>query len=342
MKTLAFVQIGSALVAGAIAICAALAGAGYWAVVVQILAMDAITAAVLLTIVGRPRLKASRRSFAELWNFSSRVMLFQVINYAIRNADNVLIGRYLGAASLAFYAVSYRVMMLPVQGLGQVANKVAFPIYSRLQDDRERLARQFLRAAQMLSLVALPLMCLVALGAPVLVPTLLGAAWEPAVVPLQILSFVGAQQVVHTTVGPVFMACGRADWLARWGFFAGAVLISAFVIGLNWGVVGVAAAYAIASLVISPIPLYLTGKLAGFGLTEFGRKMVPATVSTVALALGWWGSEVLLAPFDISSLTTACVAGIAGSVCYALVLRGCWPKTVSEGTHFVALLLGRS
>ena len=168
--------------------------------------MDAITAAVLLTIVGRPRLKASRRSFAELWNFSSRVMLFQVINYAIRNADNVLIGRYLGAASLAFYAVSYRVMMLPVQGLGQVANKVAFPIYSRLQDDRERLARQFLRAAQMLSLVALPLMCLVALGAGA------GAdlAGQPGSLPWsrsRFLSFVGAQQVVHTTVGPVFMAC---------------------------------------------------------------------------------------------------------------------------------------
>jgi PST family polysaccharide transporter len=88
-----------------------------------------------------------------------------------------------------------------------------------------------------------------------------GEQWLPVVPLLLIFAPVGLVQSIGSTVGPIYIAKERTGLLFRWGLSAGLLLILSFVIGLRWGVVGVASCYAIVSLVLAypgmSIPLRL-------------------------------------------------------------------------------------
>jgi PST family polysaccharide transporter len=65
-----------------------------------------------------------------------------------------------------------------------------------------------------------------------------------------ILAPAGMIQSIGTTVGAIYQARGRTDWLFRWGIGTGILLTIAFLAGLRWGIVGIASAYTIVSLVL--------------------------------------------------------------------------------------------
>ena len=138
-RSLGIAEIVSTLLGGALAVVAAANGAGYWALVVQTVAMDAIYLTALFWIGGRPELAWSAPAARRLWSFSSRVMGSELVRYMSENSDKFLVARFLGATSLGFYSLAYRVLQLPLLMMEQ-GGRVILPTFSRLQDDRERLA----------------------------------------------------------------------------------------------------------------------------------------------------------------------------------------------------------
>jgi PST family polysaccharide transporter len=90
-----------------------------------------------------------------------------------------------------------------------------------------------------------------------------------------ILAPVGAYQSIGTTVGHIYQAVGRTDLMFRWSLGAGIVLVLAFVLGLRWGVVGVAASYAIASGVLA-YPLFkIPLSLINLKVSRLARDLFP-------------------------------------------------------------------
>lgn len=334
-RPIALAEVGSAVVGGAAGIAAALGGADYWAFVVQILVNDAVYAAVLLVQSGRTTYAPSRVALRELWRFSSLVMAFQVVNYLIRNLDNVIVGRVLGPVELAYYALSYRIMMLPVQNLGQVVNRVVFPIYSRVQDDLPRMQRMFFSASRSIGIIAMPPILLLALSAPTLIPFAFGEDWTRAVVPLQVLALTGLRQSIMTMNGPIFMARGRADLQLRVTIVSGAVLIGSFLIGVRFGIVGVAVAYSVASTITDTVVLVLIGRLIEFRLREFVVELVPALVGAAALAGAWFVLALALAPADLPPTIEMTVSGVAAVGAYLGVIFGPYRQRTRDTIFFI-------
>jgi PST family polysaccharide transporter len=211
-RSLGLVEISSTLLGGALAVITAAYGAGYWALVVQSVAIDAVALVALVWIGGLPELSWSTIAARRLWSFSSRVMGSELLRFMSDNGDKFLIGRLLGATSLGFYSLGYRVLQLPIQMLQQ-AGRVILPTFSRLQDDRERLAHVFLKATESIALTIFPVMALTVLCAPVAVPVVFGEAWTPAVLPLQLLAVVTIQVMIISITGPVILGVGSFDGL---------------------------------------------------------------------------------------------------------------------------------
>jgi PST family polysaccharide transporter len=147
MRAVAIREWLAAIFAGIVALIAALAGAGYWSLVVQVMVNDVVTLVVLLALVGRLPLRGSWQTVKEISGFSTKVFLTQFLSFSLRNSDNLLVGRFLGSAQLAYYSISYRTMMLPVQALAVSSGRVTLPVYSRLQGHRDRFHRAFLDVA---------------------------------------------------------------------------------------------------------------------------------------------------------------------------------------------------
>ena len=340
-RTLAISELSGAVVSGIAGVVAARMGAEYWALVVMLMVYDLWTLVWWVAAAGLPRPTFSRQAFDEIWGFSANSMGAQLVNYASRNLDNVIIARVLGPVALAYYSLSYRVMMLPVQNVGRVVTRVTLPVYSRLQDDRARLRHQYLLGTHMLAVASFPPMILLIVVAPVAVPLLLGADWEPAVVPMQILALTGMRQTASMLGSNIVVACGRADWHFRFSMVTAAVTITSFFIGVNWGVVGVAAAYTISSALMMPVLAYMTGKLVGAYLRDWLRALAPAaSAGLVAVVAGSAALEALQrgGGGDVPAMLGGAAAVL---VAFAVVLRLAWRKDWDVARDMVAVLLHR-
>ena len=77
-----------------------------------------------------------------------------------------------------------------------------------------------------------------------------------------------------TTAGVLYQATGRTGLLFYWTIYTSIIYISSYVIGLQWGVFGVAASYVTASLLFVFYPnTRLSGSLIGMSFTEFVKNV---------------------------------------------------------------------
>ena len=338
-RSIGIAEIASTFLAGGLAVVAAANGAGYWALVVQTVAMDAIYFGALVRISGRPELTWSTSVAQGLWSFSSRVMGAELIKYLSENTDKILVARVLGATQLGFYSLAYRVLQLPLLMMEQ-AGRVILPTFSRLQDERERLAHLFLRATESVALVVCPAMTLTILCAPVAVPAVLGEAWTPAVVPLQLLAAMTVQYLILSVTPAVVLAVGRADWEFRWSIVTLVFALTAFLIGVNWGITGVAAAYLIMGLALSPIRLAMIQRIIPISGWVYLRVLAPALSSSAALG-GVWLVVAAVLRGTTSGLPLLAGASVAGMAAYALTAMLLWPRDLRYQLEFARQVVRR-
>jgi O-antigen/teichoic acid export membrane protein len=310
-RALAIVEVMAALLGGLAGIAAAASGAEYWSFVVQALVLDGVVLCGLLTIVGPPRLRGSMRSFRSMRSFSAYAMGFQFLSYSMRNGDNVLVGKFLGTVALAHYSLAYRVLMLPIQSLAQVVSRVALPTFSRLQDDLPRLRHHYLAASRSVALAAFPLMTVVIVVAPLAVPFFMGADWEPAVVPMQILAIAGMRMSVMTFAGSLMLARGRSDLQFRAGVIQFVILFACVGVGLNWGVVGVAAGYTIGMTIGAPFTVVPANKIVELPRLAYWRNLLPCAGATVLGGATGFATSQLLEGAGAHPLPTMLVAAAA-------------------------------
>jgi polysaccharide transporter, PST family len=288
-RSLELRQMAAALTAGATGITIAVLGGGPWAIIAQQIASAAVSTALLwVASPWRPKLTFSKRSLRELGGYSSNVFGSRLLFYANRNADNMLVGRFLGAASLGVYSVAYNLMLVPISQISIPVNDVLFPALSRLQDNVVSLRKSWLRANRVVAAISLPLLAGLVVVAPDFVHVALGGRWQNAAPVIQILACVGILQSVQGLNSSVLRAVDRTQALLRYSIIVCIASISAFAIGLHWGVIGVATAYAISSLFVEPYYSRLTAHAVGLRLRDFLKPLVGVAAAAGGMALTAW------------------------------------------------------
>ena len=270
--TIARIELVSSGISSIIGIVSAIRGLGVWSLVFQsITNISLLMGMYWYQSKWRPAFIFSFRELKSIHSYSSNLVGFSIINYFIRNADYMLIGRYLGAQDLGYYTLAYRLMLYPLQNVTGVLRRVLFPAFSRLQDDEERFRNSYLRVNAAIAIVTLPMMFGLWAVAGHFVLYVFGQKWQPVITLLLILVPVGMVQSISSTVGFIYQAKGRTDWMFRWGIVAGVVTISAFLIGIHWGIVGVATAYSIATWILIYPLFYFPFKLINLDFSDLLR-----------------------------------------------------------------------
>ncbi len=196
-------------------------------------------------------------SLSELMGFSLNLLGSNVINYWVRNLDNLLIGKFIGDYQLGLYSRAYGLMLMPVSQISGVIGNVMFPSLSRMGDDLEKIRSVYLRATAAIFLVTAPMMLGGVAVAGTAIPTLLGSQWQELVPIVRVLCPLGAVQSVLSTVGWIYLSRGRADLLLKWNLFTSPITMASFVVGIYFGdALSVAIAYAVTYGVILGIPMF--------------------------------------------------------------------------------------
>ena len=211
-RRLELMTMAGSLSGGAAAVVLAVLGQGAWAIIAQALVMAAVSSALYWQASSwRPRFSFSRASARDLWGFSGYLMGHRFLYYLHQNADNFLIGRYIGPAALGTYAVAYNVMLTPASRIGGPLQRVLAPAFSRMQDEPERIAAAWARVTRLIGAIAIPGMVALVIVAPDFVPVVLGSHWDNAVPVVQILAWVGVLQALQDIDVDILMARGRTS-----------------------------------------------------------------------------------------------------------------------------------
>jgi PST family polysaccharide transporter len=336
-KSQAVLDVAATLTGGVAGVIGALVGADYWALVVQILVTDALTA-LFLTLRARPPLPNLR--FTTLWStmgFSSKVLFSNLISYTVQNLDSILIARTMSTQSLAYYSLAYRVLTTPTLLVGQVVTRVLFPAMSRVLHTGGDAAALIAKSTQTISLLTFPGMALIAVSAPVTVPLVVGEAWLPVVPILVVFAIGGARASVTTVNTSVVMGLGRADIMLRFSLLAAVTQIAGIVIGLQWGILGVAVGFTVAGFVLTPVICAIQKRIASFGYRAQLASVLPALHATLWLIGGY-----LLIQWISGTSVLAIVAAFAGSLAVFVAVIRILHKTTWFSVRSNALrILGR-
>ncbi len=336
-RKIAVTEITTALAAAGVGISCAWSGLGVWSLVAANLT-SAATEALTYTLQSRwhPKWNFDFAQIRLIFGFSANLSGFQILNYFARNADNMLLGRYVGATALGYYQYAYTLMLYPLQHVSGALGRVLFPAFSQVQDDNERFRSGYLRLCSVIAAITFPMtLGMLAVAGP-LIDVVLGSKWHPAARLLMILAPVGLVQSIVTTVGYIYMAKGRTDWMFRVGLVSSPLIVASFVVGLPWGTEGVAISYAAFFYALTLPTLAIPFRLIDLSLWEFLKRLMPTLGYSFVMLLATIATQIGLERVGLRApaILTVCVA--TGVIVYvALVV---WRKP--PFLHDLALLAG--
>jgi PST family polysaccharide transporter len=250
--TLAQIDVVSMLVGVAAALAAAAAGWGVWSLVL-LTGGGAIYRLIALICtawpgVGRPRVDPGIRPMV---GTGAAIFGVQILNYAARNIDNVVVGRYAGAAVLGLYSRAYALLLLPLSQLNGPIARVALPVLSRLRDEHDRYRKYVRSALLVIGYLACPVFAISGGVAIPLCEVLLGPQWTEAGTIFTLLTIAGVAQAFGNVQGWLYISLGRARRQFFYYLVTRPVVIASFFLGFYLGGVnGLALLYGVVSVLL--------------------------------------------------------------------------------------------
>lgn len=241
--------------------------------------------------------------------FGGNVTGFQLLNYFTRNSDNIIIGRVLGAAALGLYSRAYGMLMLPVYQVNMPVAAVLLPSLSRLQNKPLEYAKLFLRAVRAINLISVPIIVFFFVFAREIVVLLLGTTWLPVAHLFRLLT--PAAMASATVFAPHWLSqsLGRPQQQMHYGIVSAPICVGGFVIGVRWGVQGVAASFSATFVVLVAAYAWYATRKTAVNLSDlvfsFWSAFWPACVAGIfAFTL----NQVLLGQLSLSAIFAVCAA----------------------------------
>lgn len=321
---------------------AAYYGAGYWALLIGFAVQQVVSLLGCWLGVGWiPREKPAVKGLLRFYKFGGPVMLADAATVMARDADSILIGRYVGGAGLGHYDRGNKLAIVPVLRINTLLQSLMLPILSRLNEEAERYRWAYLRVIRQLMLFITPGVVAVGVTAPVLVPFVIGEQWAPAAPIFAWLTLAALHRPVSMSMDMLFISQARTRDYLIWSAFSTVTSLASFVIGLRWGALGVAAAFALSDLLLRMPALWWW--VTRRGPIRMGDLYASAAPFAAGAAVAFLALKVLQQlPFPNAFLQLAASAITGYAVAWgtaALFKRG--RATMADSLHLVRTELPR-
>ncbi|MFV0623901.1 lipopolysaccharide biosynthesis protein [Sphingomonas sp. ac-8] len=274
-------------VAGAIAaLTGAYAGLGVWTLVLAPGVMF-YTRAIGLTIAARSLMWPSFRfaGSGQLARFGGLVAASGLLNFAQSQADILIAGRWFDAHAVGIYTTALFLTQVFANKFVPPLNEVAFSAYARLHQAGGALAGAFPGAVRLVMLAAMPFYFGVAAVAEPLVHVLLGPKWLEAAPIVRLLAIAMPCWTLQTLFQPAIDAAGRPGVTAGTTAVGAILLPIAFLIGVRYGIAGIAAAWIVAHPLLLAIVAARALPVIGVSVGAYLRAIAPPVLVAAAMAL---------------------------------------------------------
>lgn len=239
----------------------ALFGFGAGALVLGLLLQQVVRTALLLAV--RPpgiRFRFAKAGARSILGYGGAMTMAQLMNQIGLQADNYVVGRFLGSAALGFYERSFFLMNLASRYFGRVLDAVMFPAMAQIQDQHGHLQTGYLAAIGALNTVLICVSVAGFLCADDIIRLVLGPQWSAAVLPFKILMLALPFRTTIRVGDSLARAVGRVGRNAAIKTVYAAAVVGFSLAGIRLGIGGVAGAVALAVLLHYAMMLDLVGQ----------------------------------------------------------------------------------
>jgi O-antigen/teichoic acid export membrane protein len=291
-KAMASRSVVSNVLGGAAGLAAAWHGWGAWSLVAQRgVAELAGTVTAWQAYPWRPGRAFSTRVLRELSGYSITMTYSQMLFVALVRVQDVIIGRFIGAAAVGQYRTAWRTVELISRAVIMPFTQVALPTLGRLQDDLPAFRKAYLRITAVCSAVAVPAIVGFAVLAPDAIPLVFGAQWAPAAPVAQVLGLMAVPFTLNRFAAPALATLGRYTTLARLSSLQLVLTVVMSIAAAPYGLVAIAGAYVARAYLMLPLQLRVFRRYSGLGYGEVLRSVGPAFGASALMAVAVAGLD---------------------------------------------------
>lgn len=318
-KTQCRIGITATCFSGVLGVALAVLGFGAWSLVAQHLSRASVRVALAWYYSKwRPAWLFSFESLRSMFAFGSNILFSSLLQSVYQNVYVAVIGRLFSPMELGFYSRADRLQQLPSQTITHVVTAVAFPVFSRIQEDTIRLKNALRACLSMLAFAVFPAMVALAVMAESLVVVLLTEKWLPCVPYLQLLCIVGAMYPFYVLHAKVLLAVGRGRLYLAIQLVQKMIIILSIVVTYRWGIMGLISGQIVGWMISVALFAYASGRSVEFSLMQQVVAILPAAILSGMTATAILGIELIQFqnPMQLVAVQIACGMTVFGLFCW--------------------------
>jgi O-antigen/teichoic acid export membrane protein len=267
----------------------------------------------------KPGIAFSRKAIGGLLKFGVPYQANTLISVFKDQGVTLILGGVLGQAAVGYLGSAMRLSQIPLRLFMDNVTKVSFPAFSRMQGKGGELSRSVTRSIQFITFLVYPSL----FGFLVIVPSLMllipkYQKWEPAVIPLLIVSVNVVFAAVATQLTNMLTAIGEIRTTIKITImYSVLTIILVPLLAYMGGVVGAAWGYALVGS-SSVVAIYVAKRRVNFSLVE-------SSIKPFAAALVMAGSVLimkLVIPIGLIGVFLMIASGVAVYALFSYLFIG--------------------
>lgn len=310
-RALAIRSFGAGLIGGALALLAAQAGWGVWALVVQRFASEAVgTLVAWHAFRWRPGLHFSWTTLRAQWRLGVGVATSQLLLVALNRTQDMILGRATGPVGVGVYRTAWKSIEVVAQGVISPFATVAVPTLAKLRHDMPAFRRGYVEMVSASAMVAFPAIAGIGVLADALIPLLFGPQWGESVPVVRVLCLLAPPFALNFFADPALTVLGKAGIMVRLAGIQLALTLLFCLVAAPYGLVWFAVAYVMRAYVTLALQLGLLQRATGVLAREVLGGIAPALGAALVMAIVVWGTGDTM-PVEGDSRSLGALARIA-------------------------------
>jgi len=188
-----------------------------------------------------------------------------------------------GSRDLGMYTMAVQMTTFPLKRVSSVIADVLFPVFSRMQEDNDKLQKGYTKTTRLVSIITFPAVAGLFMVSPEFVKVAFGDKWAPIVPLLSIFCLSGAVRSVTVLANSIFLSKGKADTAFRLNTLALVVSAVGIILAAPFGVTGIAVAVTSISIVMYSIMQLLANRIISLSLKDYLSSIFPALSASLLM-----------------------------------------------------------
>lgn len=313
-------NLGTLIVASAMAIALAIAGFGPWSLIYSGLT-GGVFRGIALCAAARwwPSMAYDRRVALELGGYGFKAAANDLLEFLRGQAIVFVLSKARGPGEVGLFTRASGLRDSPMRLIGAAPYQPVLRVLSTLQDDLDTSRYLYFRSILLVSVYTMPFYVGFLFLAEPLVLVLYGEKWRTSGELLRILACGGIFSCIMTSSGAVLAARNRLRAEITLNAIVLAGIVTALVLVARHGLAAVAWTVTIANIGFAVSIVCIAMRELRGSLRELVVALSPAVALNGGLFVLLWFSALLLSPEgQRAPYETVALMGTVGAVCYAL------------------------